>query len=488
MKKTAVFLVIQDEKTTYHPLVTIFLKQCYETLIDVAQESPGGKLPYKTNFILDEFANMPPLKDVTTMVTAARSRNIRFTFIIQNFAQLNEVYGKDQAETIKGNCGNIIYLISSEMSALEEISKMCGEVKSKEKDKTASTPLVTVSDLQRLPQWSVIVLRIRMMPFKAKLTPYFKMAQQGLWGKKYDLAPYPVREKHDFSVFDIKGFVDKKRQEKMNEIFGGSSSPSGMPSGGGMPIGNIFGNQSRETKPTPPPFPMPGMGDGGDLNIDDVLKKIDAKIAELEEEERQEKAKLESELQGSKEKETSVVEETPVIEEKSIPAEEPVSEEATVEEKEVIEEKPILEEEPAIDEVSEPDDDFNDNIVDDEFEFPVERGMLPNIPSVPIVEPIESEPVTEVVEDSVDTDDEEDIQSILNNMDEETKKELLAQVDSKIQELEQNEQVKSVVMEEPEKEEVVKTTPAIVEDIVSLDDDFITDDQFFDDFFSEEEE
>ena len=135
-KKTAVFIVIQDEKTTYHTLVTIFLKQCYETLISVAQES-GGKLPHRTNFILDEFANMPPLKDVTTMVTAARSRNIRFTFIIQNFAQLYEVYGKENGETIKGNCGNIVYLISTELSALEEISKMCGEVKSKEKEKTS---------------------------------------------------------------------------------------------------------------------------------------------------------------------------------------------------------------------------------------------------------------------------------------------------------------------------------------------------------------
>ena len=144
-KKTAVFIVVQDEKKTYHPLVTIFIKQCYETLIDVAQEN-GGKLPYRTNFILDEFANMPPLKDVTTMVTAARSRQIRFSFIIQNFAQLTQVYGKENGETIKGNCGNIIYLISSELAALEEISKMCGEEKSKEKDKTASTPLVTVSE------------------------------------------------------------------------------------------------------------------------------------------------------------------------------------------------------------------------------------------------------------------------------------------------------------------------------------------------------
>ena len=138
-KPTAVYIIIQDEKKTYHSLATIFLKQVYETLIDVAQ-AHGGKLPCRTNFLLDEFANMPPLKDVTTMITAARSRQIRFTMIIQNFAQLNKVYGKDDAETIKGNCGNIIYLISTELAALEEISKLCGEKKSKKDDRLSAVP------------------------------------------------------------------------------------------------------------------------------------------------------------------------------------------------------------------------------------------------------------------------------------------------------------------------------------------------------------
>ena len=280
-QKTAVFIVIQDEKKTYHSLVTIFLKQCYETLISVAQES-GGKLPYRTNFILDEFANMPPLKDVTTMVTAARSRNMRFNFIIQNFAQLYEVYGKENGETIKGNCGNIVYLISTELSALEEISKMCGEVKSKEKEKTTSTPLVTVSDLQRLKQWETIVLRIRMMPFKTKLTPNFQMD----WGDHYPKATYPKREKIPVKVFDIKGFVEKKKEDKINQMLGGSVGPK-MPTGN-----NPFMNSKSPSMPTPP---MPGMGfpsqsnSKGGLDVDDLVKRIDAKIAELEEEERREK-------------------------------------------------------------------------------------------------------------------------------------------------------------------------------------------------------
>jgi len=281
-KKTAVFIVIQDEKTTYHTLVTIFLKQCYETLISVAQES-GGKLPHRTNFILDEFANMPPLKDVTTMVTAARSRNIRFTFIIQNFAQLYEVYGKENGETIKGNCGNIVYLISTEMSALEEISKMCGEVKSKEKEKTSSTPLVTVSDLQRLDQWETIILRLREMPFKTKLTPDFQMN----WGHNFPKATYPQREKNEVEIFDLKSFVNKKREEKINNMLNGDTPEGGnvMPNpfgGGGAPFNPFM--PSGDSKPS-----------GGGFNVDDLVKRIDAKIAELEEEERQEQAKLEQE-------------------------------------------------------------------------------------------------------------------------------------------------------------------------------------------------
>jgi type IV secretory pathway TraG/TraD family ATPase VirD4 len=141
------------------------------------------------------------------MVSAARSRRIRFTFIIQNFAQLNQVYSKEIAETIKGNCGNIIYLISSELTALEEISKMCGELKSKEKDKTDSRPLVTVSDLQRLPQWTMIVLRIRNMPFKTVMTPDFKMNNNNMWDRKLDTADYPLREKQSVGLFDIKDYV-----------------------------------------------------------------------------------------------------------------------------------------------------------------------------------------------------------------------------------------------------------------------------------------
>ncbi|MGN1323131.1 MAG: VirD4-like conjugal transfer protein, CD1115 family [Bacilli bacterium] len=253
-QKTAIFMIIHDEKTTYHALATIFLKQAYETLIDVAQHCPKGKLPFRTNFILDEFANMPPLKDVTTMVTAARSRDIRFTFIIQNFAQLNDVYGKETAETIRSNCGNLIYLMTTELSALEEISKLCGEVKSKEKDKTASTPLITVSDLQKLKLYEVVILRSRENPFRTKLTPSFEID----WGTQgYGSGKLVSREKREIDQFDIKEFVKVKKRNKLfealdNNPFG--TAPKNEPDNptGGAPIFEAIPKAENNTAPTSP--------------------------------------------------------------------------------------------------------------------------------------------------------------------------------------------------------------------------------------------
>lgn len=290
-QKTAVFIVIHDEKTTYHALATIFIKQAYETLIDVAQKN-GGKLPIRTNFILDEFANMPPLKDVDSMVTAARSRDMRFTFIIQNFAQLNDVYGKEVAEVIRGNCGNTIYLISSELAALEEISKMCGEVKSKEKDKTASTPLVTVTDLQKFKMGEALLIRMRKGPFKTKLQFDYKTS----WGYEQVDEPFPHRDAKAVQLFDIKAFVKEKKKEQSLNNPNTNANPFGGPNIFDNPFGNSpfgasspFGNSSPfgpsnpfDTKPaTPSPT--------GGLDLDAMLKDIDKKIAELDAEEAKQK-------------------------------------------------------------------------------------------------------------------------------------------------------------------------------------------------------
>ena len=287
--KTAIFMIIHDEKKTYHSLMTIFIKQCYETLIDVAQEN-GGKLPIRTNFILDEFANMPPLKDVDAMVSAARSRDIRFTFIIQNFAQLNDVYGDNVAEIIKGNCGNLVYLISTEMKALEEISKMCGEVKvTDDKDKNATRPLISITDLQKMKLFEAIIIRLRMSPFRTKLEPDFKMN----WGIERKEEPYPTRMKQEVEIFDLKKFVMDEKSKKMansGEFGFGSPNPFKPVMGGFQPFGNLNNSNPMSTK-----------NDFNSLDIDSMLKDLDEKFKELDRQEAMKKQEEKIELPKKKE-------------------------------------------------------------------------------------------------------------------------------------------------------------------------------------------
>ena len=283
-RPTAVFMIIQDEKTTYHSLATIFIKQCYEALINVAHQH-GGKLPVRVNFLLDEFANMPKFKDITTMVTAARSRQIRFTFIIQNFAQLKQNYGDHDAETIRGNCGNLIYLLTGELSALEEISKLCGDklVRVGKDKKEETRPLVTVSELQRMKDNEFILIKQRCAPYKGKLKKDYETDFGfGVGTEHYGKnVIYPQREMEPIKTFDIKEFVRKQKQEKLKNAGMNPSSGASNPVGGGSPF--------------PPSFPNMNPND---FDLDKMIKDIDAKIAELEKEEEEEKKKAAAKQQA----------------------------------------------------------------------------------------------------------------------------------------------------------------------------------------------
>ena len=129
-KKTAIFLVVPDEKTTYHFLATLFITQCYESLLDHADRY-GGSLPIRVNFILEEFCNMPKLDEIVAMLTAARSRNIRFHIVIQSYSQMIDKYGENVSKTVMDNCGNFGLELNKGMIYVEfctQTNKLCSVV------------------------------------------------------------------------------------------------------------------------------------------------------------------------------------------------------------------------------------------------------------------------------------------------------------------------------------------------------------------------
>ena len=249
-KRTAVFIIMQDEKSTYHPLVSAFIKQCYEVLIGTAQEY-GGALPIRTNFVLDEFANLPPITDMSNMITAARSRNIRLNLIIQGAEQLNAQYGKETAEVIKGNCTNWFFLISKELQLLKDISELCGITEEQIGiNEFRERPLVSISQLQRLKIGEILIRRDREHPFRANLPD---ISEYSYWDCTEHNSGEENKAREDVCIFDIQEFVKKSKKEEVQ------------------------------------------------FNVDELVARLDKKIAELEKEEKEEKEKAENEKNGKNE-------------------------------------------------------------------------------------------------------------------------------------------------------------------------------------------
>ena len=103
----------------------------------------GGRLPNRINYVLDEFSSLPAIgSDFPSMISAARSRNIRFSIVCQSKNQLIRRY-KEEAATITANCTNWVFFASRELDLLRELSELCGQKKD-------HTPNVSVYDLQQL--------------------------------------------------------------------------------------------------------------------------------------------------------------------------------------------------------------------------------------------------------------------------------------------------------------------------------------------------
>lgn len=225
-KKTAVFLIIPDEKESRHQLATLFIHQCYQSNVYHAQSLETGSLPYRVNFILDEFANMPQIPNMANKITVSRSRNMRFYLVLQDFSQLKETY-KESAGTIKSNCTNWIYLLTSDNDTAKEISNRLGKYTISSSRVSASgkvsdsdfnisndlsllgRELLMPDELMRFKFGEALFLKGRMNPIKSTLKP---ISSYGIKIIKRDL-PRDKKER-ELKYFDL----DKFREERKTNL------------------------------------------------------------------------------------------------------------------------------------------------------------------------------------------------------------------------------------------------------------------------------
>ncbi len=189
-QKTAVYVISSDTHGAYDFLLTIFFAQMIQQLYDFADNN-GGKLPERTYFILDEFANIGRIPDFDKKISTSRSRGISFSVILQNLDQLEAIYEKAY-ETIIGNCDTHVFLGSNSQKTVEYFSKALGEKtishgstsvnRDKDHKKTGTSDsdqimaraLMTPDELRRMSNDLCIIFEKGIKPIKANKYYYFK--------------------------------------------------------------------------------------------------------------------------------------------------------------------------------------------------------------------------------------------------------------------------------------------------------------------------
>ncbi len=219
-KKTAIFLIIPDEKISRHFIGSLFINQIYQVLVEEAQKESSGTLPIRVNFILDEFSNMVKIAEFSKKLTVARSRNIRFYLVIQDFNQLQENY-KESAGTIKSNAANWLYLSTNDYNSARELSNRIGKYTISTTRTSSSNrygkadfnlssdtsltgrDLITADELINFKVGEAIILRTRMSPIKTNLK---QISDYPFKYKVTDTIEVKQDEFHKLELFDLDTF------------------------------------------------------------------------------------------------------------------------------------------------------------------------------------------------------------------------------------------------------------------------------------------
>ena len=120
-KKTALLIILPEDRKTYSSLASLYVTMLYQTLSKAA-DLRGGRLERRVNFNLNEFGNFERIVNFTSMQTVGGSKGMRFNIYVQDFAQIKDVYDDNQATIIRSNCENWIYLQTDDPDTLKTLS------------------------------------------------------------------------------------------------------------------------------------------------------------------------------------------------------------------------------------------------------------------------------------------------------------------------------------------------------------------------------
>ena len=267
---TAIYIVLPDESPIYDKVATILIGQLMGHYIRLAQDKFNGRLPRRVNFLVEEAGNVGRIGSLGHLMSAGRSRNVRCQLVLQNYSQLDVLYGAAEATTIRSNADVLVAFRTNHWDTLQELSHKCGERTVEGNGHTAHEALITPSQLAAMQTGQALVMVSGSTKFISWIPDYTEIFNCN----KHDI-PERKRSPHcqKVSTFDIGEFVRTGKKKQMDCLL--NSGPANY---------NPFASSSNPFSPDKVE-PAHDEDTHSGISIDQLIADNDAKIAALEAEE-----------------------------------------------------------------------------------------------------------------------------------------------------------------------------------------------------------
>ena len=176
-----------DEADRLRPLIAALSMQMFATWRRKAKQSPTGALPHGMACYLDEFTNIGYIPKYASYISTARSMRVALLMACQSFAQLEELYGRQDATTIRTNSTTQLLLPGAGLEECKYFSERVGDttiVSHSRSSRSGSDDtwsesetkrrLYTPDELRTLPERSLLMIRGRIPALMVRAMPYYE--------------------------------------------------------------------------------------------------------------------------------------------------------------------------------------------------------------------------------------------------------------------------------------------------------------------------
>ena len=169
------------------------LRPLFESLVQevlrAAQDryaASGTPLDPSLMLMLDEAANIAPLRQLATYASTGAGQGIQICSVWQDLAQVEAIYGRRAATVINGHTARVFLAGSADLSTLDTTSRMIGDHEAHRasvshlgdgqrsvQESTAETRLAPVEYLRQVPPDTAVVLYGRAPVIRLKTTAWY---------------------------------------------------------------------------------------------------------------------------------------------------------------------------------------------------------------------------------------------------------------------------------------------------------------------------